>query len=80
MQQQHVDIVLGERVYGRGAWRRKDEIFMDGKKIGIISLCSDDRQGFTTSLCTSRRRAGRQIGWCVAQAQHGAAAQAAAPH
>jgi hypothetical protein len=69
MATQHVEVIMGERVYSLGTWRRKDDIYRDGQKIGVIKLDSRNRQGHTICLRTSARREGRHVRWCVAEAE-----------
>jgi hypothetical protein len=65
MQQVDPTIKVGARVYNAADWVRRDEIFVGGRKIGIIKLTSRDRKGRTISLVTNRTRTGRAIAWCV---------------
>lgn len=70
-------ISIGERNYSALSWKRRDDIFLDGRRIGIVTLCREDRTGSTVCLITGHSRTGRQIAWCVAEAQN---AMTAEPH
>lgn len=60
---------IGERVYQTLGWKRRDEILLDGERIGIITLTSEDRTGLTISMVTGHCHKGRAIDWCVQQSQ-----------
>lgn len=67
MQQQGAAVKVGQRIYNGTTWSRQDEIYVDDRRIGIIKLSCDDRQGRTISLITHASKHGRNIGWCVEQ-------------
>ncbi|MBK4735955.1 hypothetical protein [Noviherbaspirillum pedocola] len=60
-------IRIGERVYQTLGWKRRDDILLDGERIGIITLSSEDRTGVTISMVTGHCHKGRAIDWCVLQ-------------
>jgi hypothetical protein len=62
-------IRIGERVYQTLGWKRRDEILLDGERIGIITLSSEDRSGVTISMVTGHCQKGRAIDWCVLQSK-----------
>lgn len=64
-----VKIVLGERIFKPMGWTRKDSIHFGERKIGIIILSSENRQGTTVSLISGKQTPGRQKEWCVLQYQ-----------
>lgn len=60
-------VEIGCRIYGPTSWKRKDLIYRDHKKIGVILLSNSNRQGVTVCIATSERRNGRAIEWCDTQ-------------
>ena len=63
-------IRIGERIYSALSWKRRDYIYLNGLRIGLITLSREDRTGSTVCLLTGHTRPGRQIAWCVDEAQH----------
>lgn len=65
-----VTVKIGDRKYATmTTWSRRDEIYLDGVKIGLIKLACDNRAGQTISLTTAKSLPGRQVDWCVEQSQ-----------
>lgn len=63
-----VRVSLGDRVYQGVNWTRKDLIFLDKKKVGVITLSREDRVGTTVSTLTGRKERGRKVAWCIEEA------------
>ena len=65
-----VTVKIGDRKYATmTTWARRDEIYLDGVKIGIIKLTCINRTGTTISLITAKSLPGRQVDWCVEQSR-----------
>lgn len=71
MQRQGATVKVGQRIYNRTTWSRKDEIYIEDRRIGIIKLTCGDRKGRTISLITHASTCGRAIEWCVEQSTIG---------
>ena len=62
MQPQGAAVKVGQRIYNGTTWSRQDEIYDDDRRIGIIKLSRDDRQGRTISNHTRvQTRPGHQL-------------------
>lgn len=74
-------VEIGSRVYGPTSWKRKDLIYRDQKKIGVILLSDSNRQGVTVCIATSEKRQGRAVDWCDEQdRKHSAKDKASTSH
>lgn len=61
-------VKIGSRVWRMGNWTRKDEVYLNGKRIGHIRLSDSDRFGTTVSKFNGLQKAGRDPAWCAEQA------------
>lgn len=58
---------IGQRIYSGLEWRRRDDILLNGQRIGVITQTSQDRLGTTVCTVTGHSCRGRAISWCVDQ-------------
>jgi hypothetical protein len=58
-------VIIGNRVYVKSTWQRKDNIYLGDKLIGYVRLSEKERPGVTISLPSGEQAPGRAIEWCV---------------